>query len=143
MLIVQDNEEGVSYELHPEEQDKIFTDQTDDGKDIVIVAGRVVRVDTPSARMQQATHATYGAGEKKHPLLVKSNKPSTYVPEPTVKVENSEEALLDRLAERLGIELKPATVDEGDSTDLVTGKQATGKVAQAPVKEEAKKDAKN
>jgi hypothetical protein len=61
MLLVGADEKGISVKLHDraaasrdlrkKDDGLIFTDTCDDGTDIAIVKGRVVRVDNPSPKM--------------------------------------------------------------------------------------------
>lgn len=140
MKIVEAGENGINVTLSPECQDKIFTDATDDGKDVVIVKGRVVRVDTPSARMSIALNQEIpdpaGKGGP-HKLLVETKDAPTKIEEPLQAQlshadKAQEKAILEAEAARLGFTLHEVPASEGDSTDLHTGRVIGGQVPAAP-----------
>jgi hypothetical protein len=114
MRFVTANESGKSVKLHPNTQDRVYTDFTDDGKSVVIVAGRVVKVDEPSEDMIVALTANlYGKPPRRHPLLVETEEDPTPLPTlgdvslsaPATKTRDEEEMELLGLADRLGFSI--------------------------------------
>lgn len=81
MLLVDAGTKGMSVKLHPKEDHRVFMDATDDGKSVVVVTGRVVRVDKPSSDMyRELTNLAYGEGQDKHSLLVETDEDPTPLP---------------------------------------------------------------
>jgi hypothetical protein len=135
MKLVDAGEKGVSVKLNPLYENKIFTDKTAADEDVVIVKGRVVRVDAPSAAMGRALlepqlHPAE-PGKVGGPLLIETDEDPTPVAQPlsdrlTALDTEQQRAILEREAARLGLTLQEATVGEGESTDLANKKRITG-----------------
>jgi hypothetical protein len=110
MRLVESGEKGISVRLSDRCQDKIFTDVTEDGKDVVIVKGRVVRVDSPSARMGIAINQEMPDPENKgkgYTLLVETDEAPTPIVEPLstqlqAADKEQQKAILEAEARRLG-----------------------------------------
>jgi hypothetical protein len=134
MKLVESGEKGVSVRLSDKYQDKIFTDVTEDGKDVVIVKGRVVRVDQPSARMGIALNQEIPDPEGKggpSTLLVETKDDPTEIAQPLnaqlqAADKEQQKAILEAEARRLGFSLQPAPVAEGDSSSLTNGQIIAG-----------------
>jgi hypothetical protein len=136
MRLVESGEKGINVRLSDQCQEKIFTDATEDGKDVVIVKGRVVRVDSPSARMgialNQEIPGPTGKG-KAYTLLVETKDEPTVITEPLnaqlQKADKEQQkAILEAEAKRLGFVLGDAPVDEGDASSLSNKKTIAGQV---------------
>jgi hypothetical protein len=143
MYLVNAGDKGVSVKLNPLFENKIFTDKTDDDQDVVIVKGRVVRVDNPSPAMGRALHEELPnpAGPDKGKggaLLVETDEDPTPIAQPLNEKldklnKDEQRAVLEAEAARLGLTLHEAPVNEGDATDLANKKTVTGQ-AVVPVK---------
>lgn len=139
MKFVDAGEKGINVRLSDKCQDKIFTDATEDGKDVVIVKGRVVRVDSPSPRMGIALNQEIPDPEgkgKPYTLLVETNDDPTIVTEPlNLQLQKADKeqqkAILEAEARRLGFTLQDAPVVEGDATSLTNGQIIAGTVTGA------------
>jgi hypothetical protein len=135
MRLIDAGEKGISVKLSDQASDKIYTDIDDNGEHVVIVKGRIVRVDTPSPQMGEALTrqitppgTAYGKG---YPLLVETDESPTRIAEPlNVQLQKADKeqakALLEAEAARFGFSLQESPVDEGDATDLRNGKRIAG-----------------
>jgi len=136
MRLVDVSEKGINVRLSDKCQEKIFTDATEDGVDVVIVKGRVVRVDSPSARMGIALNAEISDPNNKgkaYTLLVETDEGPTPIAQPLdVQLQAADKAqqkaILEAEAARLGFVLQDAPVTEGDASSLSNGKVIGGQV---------------
>jgi hypothetical protein len=117
MLIVEAGKKGKSVKLHQAEKERIFIDADDNGKSIVIVGDRVVRVDEPSTTMYSAlndrVYSTPGILDK-HTLLVETDEAPTPLPSTSTPGNQvTDLSGLTSLANQLGYNLVP--VDQGES----------------------------
>jgi hypothetical protein len=146
MRLVGKNEKGVNLKLHPAQEDKIFTEPGDDGRDIVIVKGRIVRVDYVSSQAGTAIHnSTYpidGDMANRSPLLVQTDESPTYVApaditsvqsnhtvnlqvgEQTVNISSSDPETLQTLLNSLNIK-KTAEIETGKTAGDGVGDDKT------------------
>lgn len=130
-LVDAGSKKGKGVRLHPAETGRIFIDATDDGKDILIVGDRVVRVDEPSSDMYAALNdRTYGSADNKHTLLVETDddptpKPSVTTTKPVINQINSKSDL-DDLADRFGYKLVPVTAEPVKVEETGTGDDGKG-----------------
>jgi hypothetical protein len=135
MKLVEAGDKGISVKLNPLYENKIFTDKTDDGEDVVIVKGRVVRVDQPSGNMGRAlVEELLNPNDPKAKggaLLVETDEDPTPIAQPLSNRLNAadreqQRAILEQEAARLGLTVSDAPVKEGESTDLATKKRVSG-----------------
>jgi hypothetical protein len=141
MKFVEAGKKGVNIKLSPACENKIFTDITEDGQDVVIVKGRIVRVDVTSPAMAQAlVQPLYPSNDRsKAPftLLVETDEAANW-PNADDSAEilrradrNKAVAQLAEGAARHGFTLTPvapANTAEGETTDE-RGRVMAGQVA--------------
>lgn len=135
MFLVEAGQKGKNIKLHPQAEHKIFTDITTDGKDVVIVKGRVVRVDSPSAEMgkalSQQIYLPDPAGKKAEligpiTLLVETDEAPTPLDAMEARIVTddraAQEAQMRALASKLGFTVSGSSENEGDVTVDESGK---------------------
>ena len=129
MFLVEAGQKGKNIKLHPQAEHKIFTDITTDGKDVVIVKGRVVRVDSPSAEMGKALSQQIflpdPSGKKAEligpiTLLVETDEAATPIDAMEARIVTddraAQEAQMRSLAEKLGFKVSGSSENPGDVT---------------------------